>query len=337
MSKEKEMIEMIQKHMPKSSMQLNKLFQSDAEIIDFHGKKLVYSIDEFSEEDMFRYEDPYILGWNMAVGTISDIYACGGTPEYYAHSITVNHSCSFEYVEQLAMGISDVLKKTGTFFIGGDISYADVWRYTGSIIGILNDKPILRKGSKINDDIFISGEIGSGNIEAALKLYSDYLLSQNNKNMFTLRNKEAYLIRQYCNCCIDTSDGVYRALTTISDINKTGYELRGLPYRSDGILLADSLNLPKEMLFVGECGEYELLFTIDKEKSEVFLENAAEKNLKFYKIGEVREKGIKQLHTDNQVIDLGAYHLNARDYQDKKAYLKDILEFLIIEKQEPSL
>ncbi len=334
MSKEKEMIEMIQKHMPKSSMQLNKPFQSDAEIIDFHGNKLVYTIDEFSEEDMFRDEDPYVLGWNMTAGTISDIFACGGRPEYYAHSIAVNPSWTSEYVEKLSMGISDVLKRTGMFFIGGDFSYADSWRYTGSAIGQLTDTPIIRKGAEVGDEIFITGKIGTGNIDAALKLYSHDRIAQQIKNMFVLRNKEAGLIRQYCNCCIDTSDGVYRALSAISEINKTGYELRHLPYKTEGILLGKSLNLPIEMLFLGECGEYELLFTMKKGNSEDFFKKASEENLNFFKIGEVKESGIKRLFTDNQVIDLRAYHLNARDYHDKKSFLMDIFEFLKACRQE---
>lgn len=332
MSKEKEMIEIINKHMPKSSNQLNRLFECDAEIIDFNGKKLVYNIDEFSEEDMIRDADPYTLGWNIAVGSISDILASGGKPQYYAHSLVIKNSWTKEYVEKLSKGISDVLKETSVAFMGGDFGVSETWRYSGSVIGELEGRAILRSGAKVGDLVFISGKIGIGNIEAALKLYSENPLvkniTQRLKNRFRVRSKEARLIKEYSNCCIDTSDGVFNALNTISDISKTGFEVSNLPYEKSGILLAKLLNLPKELLFLGECGEYELLFTISKEVYEEFLKKSNEMNQKFYKIGEIKEHSIKILHGSDRNFDLRLYDLSARDYSDTKEYLRDVIDFV---------
>ena len=334
MSKEKEMIETINKYMPRSSNQLNKLFESDSEIIDFHDKRLVYNIDEFSEEDLLRDNNPYILGWNMAVGSISDILASGGRPGYYAHSLVIRDSWSKAYVEKLSMGIADVLKEVGASFIGGDFGISGTWRYTGSVIGHLEGPPMLRSGAKVGDLVFISGEIGIGNIEAALKLYDENPLVRNIakrwKNYFRLRSKEADLIKRYSSCCIDTSDGVFNALNAISEMSKTGFELGNLPYTKSGLLLAKVLSKPKEVLFLGECGEYELLFTISKEAYEEFFKKSKEMKLKFYKIGEIKEQGIKSLCAADRKIDLTTYHLRARDYQNTKEYLRDINNFLAL-------
>ena len=332
MSKEKEMIEVIHKHMPRSASQLNKLFESDSEIVDFHGQSLLYTIDEFSKEDLLRDEDPYVLGWNMAAGSISDILASGGKPKYYAHSLVARDSWTKDYVEKLSLGIAAVLKEVGAAFIGGDFGISPTWRYTGSVIGELVGPPLLRSGAKVGDGIFITGPIGRGNVEAALVLYAENPLvkpiTRSWKNSFRLRNKEAELIKQLSCCCIDTSDGVFNALNAISEMSGTGFVAGNLPYVKSGLLLAKVLNVPKEMLFLGECGEYELLFTLSKEAEVEFFNEVQEKKLKFYKIGEVRDQGSKVLGDRGRELNLATYDLSARNFPDPKDYLRTVVHYI---------
>jgi len=332
MSKEKDLIELINKQMPRSTNQLNKLFEADSEIVDFHGHRLLYTMDEFSEEDLLRDEDPYVLGWNMAVGSISDILASGGKPTYYAHSLVIQNSWCQDYVSKLSLGIAQVLKDVGAAFIGGDFGTSKTWRYTGSVIGDLEGPPMLRSGAKVGDGIFVTGPIGSGNVEAALVLYAEnpfvkHLTGQW-KNAFRLRSKEAEVIKRYSCCCIDTSDGVFNALNSISEMSKTGFVVGNLPYVKSGLLLAKALNIPKEVLFLGECGEYELLFTLSKEVEEEFLNEARQKKLEFYKLGEVKEQSSKSLWKKDREIDLITYDLSARNYTDPKNYLRAVINFL---------
>lgn len=332
MSKEKEMIEAIQKPMPRHASQFNKLFEADSEIVDFHGQRLLFNIDEFSEEDLLRVEDPYVLGWNMAAGSISDILAAGGRPKYYGHSLVAQNSWTKEYVARLSLGIAELLKEAGADFIGGDFGISKTWRYTASVIGDLEGLPLLRSGAKAGDSIFITGPIGRGNLEAALVLYSDKpfvkSLTARWQNPFRLRIKEAEIIKRYSCCCIDTSDGVFNALNAVAEMSKTGFAAGSLPYVKSGLFLAKALNIPQEMLFLGECGEYELLFTLSKKVEEGFRKEAQEKKLKFYKIGEVREEGIKVLEDKGKKLDLSAYTLCARDYPEPKDYLRAAAHFL---------
>ncbi|MDO0824170.1 thiamine-phosphate kinase [Desulfosporosinus nitroreducens] len=332
MNREQEIIEVINRHMPRSTSQVNNLFESDSEIVAFHGKSLLYNIDEFSEEDLLREDDPYMLGWNMATGSISDILASGGSPKFYAHSMVIRDSWTKDYVEKLSLGVAQVLKKVGATFIGGDFGISKTWRYTGSVIGDLEGQAMLRSGAKVGDGIFLTGPIGRGNVEAALKLYEQNLLVKHLagrwKNSFQLRSKEAEVIKRYSRCCIDTSDGVFNALGSISEMSGTGFVVGSLPYVKSGLLLAKTLNLPKEMLFLGECGEYELLFTLGKEAEDDFLEEALKKKLTFYKIGEVKDPGIKSLWEKAREIDLRTYTLRARDWKDPRDYLRNVANFL---------
>ncbi|MCK4820325.1 thiamine-monophosphate kinase, partial [bacterium] len=132
-------------------------------------------------------------------------------------------------------------------------------------------------------------------------------------------------INKFATACIDTSDGVYKALTTISELNNTGYEVSDLPYIKKGIMVTKLVSLPKTLLFLGECGEYELLFTIKPDDEEEFLYAAEKNNLKFYRLGAILSDNQKQiLNEDNIDINLSTLKIQARDYDDVKDYLKAI-------------
>ena len=126
---------------------LNRCNESDCEIIDLDGKTYLYTTDEFSAEDRFCEHDPRLLGWNIAAGALSDIYACGGSPVYYAHSLTVPKTWDRKYVEGLAGGVAEALRKSGALFIGGDCGQSQTWRCCASVIGSCPDAPLTRVGA----------------------------------------------------------------------------------------------------------------------------------------------------------------------------------------------
>ncbi len=332
MNEESKIISLISGVLPRSTQQINRLFEADSEVIRYRGGKLLYNIDEFSQEDLFRDDDPYTLGWNIAVGAISDILATGGTPLYYAHSLVVSKNWTEDYIKLFAAGIADVLKKAGVSFIGGDFGRSEIWRCTATVIGELEGEPLMRSGARAGDSIYISGRIGLGNIEAGLKLYADKKLlkklTQPVKNRFALRMEEALMIKEYASSCIDTSDGVFNALNAISEMSNTGYIIDDLPYIKAGLLLAKALSMPRTLLFLGECGEYELLFTVRKEIEADFLNKAKENNLVYYKIGEVTERSVRVLNEDGKKYGLSNLNIRARDFDFPKEYLNGLTAFL---------
>lgn len=332
MNKEKRTIEFISKIMPRTAAQCNALFESDAEIVKFGQSTLLFTIDEFSAEDMLREDDPYILGWNLAAGGVSDIFAAGGTPLFYAHSMVVNKNWSEEYIKEFCDGIAAVLNKTGASFIGGDFGQSTEWRYTATCIGEPISKPLLRSGAKAGEVLYSSGEIGAGNLEAALKLYTDKKIIghviKTFKNQFHLRTEEAFLINKYATSCIDTSDGAFNALKIIAEMSNVGFEVSGLPYVKAGVLAAKLISLPKTLLFLGECGEYELIFTIKKENEDQFVTEAKRGKFTFYKIGEVTSSMKKILVEDSKKINLENINISARDFADVSRYMSELRKAL---------
>ena len=294
--KERETIEIINKIMPKSSLQVNKLFETDSEVMELKHENgyLLFSTDEFSAEDMLVEWDAFALGYNIAVASLSDIYASGGVPKYYAQSLTINDMFTPKYLRDFHKGVASVLKQADVAFIGGDFGRSPLWRCASSSIGFA-EKILKRSGAKIGDSIYITGEIGVGNMQA-----------MNIKNRFTLRNIEAEVIRQFATSCIDTSDGVWNAINLIADQSKVGYELRDLPYDALGLLIAENMGYPKEMLFFCEGGEFELLFTSPKE-------------LPFNKIGQITE-----LSKTLDGKDISAFDISAREFANVSDYIRAV-------------
>ena len=286
---EKDIITKINALMPRSPLQENKVFESDSEVIKAGDGYQLFNIDEFSHEDRFCEKNGYDLGWNIAVGTLSDIYASNGVPEYFGCSLTLNKIFNEKYTLDFAHGIADVLRQENVSFIGGDMSRSLEWRAACFAVGS-SAQPIKRSGAQAGDNIYISGEVGAGN-----------LMAVGVPCRFTSRK-----IPEGVTACIDTSDGVWNGINTIADESGVGFELFDVLYIEKGVEICRKLRLPKELMFFCECGEYELLFT-------------SPLSLPFTKIGEITESG-KKLNGKN----ISGFDISARNYKNIAGYIKAV-------------
>ena len=331
MLSEKKIIEILNREINKKCKSLDRNNEQDSVTFSVSTSKFLYTIDGFSYEDQFRENTPYSLGWNMVIGGVSDILASGGIPKFYGHSLIVANNWLEKFIVELSSGIADAIKITDMTFIGGDLGKSANWKYTSSVIGEAPERELNRIGAKPGDIIFMSGKIGTGNFEAALNLYQGKLkmsgLLKTIKTRFSYRFTHSQLMKKYASATIDTSDGVFNALNIITDLNNVGYSVENLQYISKATLLSKILSLPKELLFFGECGEYELLFTVNEDKVEDFFKKAKEQNLVFFQIGKITEKK-KILNIGEKEIDLSQIDFRARDFDNVKDYLEKLIRKL---------
>jgi thiamine-monophosphate kinase len=331
MPSEKEIIEIMDRLLPQK--RLNRCNESDCEIIILGGKRFLYTTDEFSAEDRFCERDPRLLGWNIAAGAISDIYACGGAPLYYAHSLTVAKTWDTAFVEGFGRGVADALRKSGALCIGGDCGQAQAWRCCVSVIGACKGAPMTRVGARPGHGIYLSGRIGAGNVQAALGVIPAGKLSALNvsRMQLPLRGRETALIRRYASSCIDTSDGVWKAVSILADINECGYALNALPYHRAGALIAKAASLPQIMLFLSECGEYELLFTVPADRERKFTKEAHKNGMRFYRLGIITESS--RIAADGKdTIDLSSLKIEARGFDSTRHYLRALTRWILLQK-----
>jgi thiamine-monophosphate kinase len=328
---EREIIDIMNALLPQG--RLNRSHESDCEVLNLNGKPCLFTTDEFSAEDRFIETNPRILGWNIAAGALSDIYACGGRPLYFAHALTVAKAWDRQFITGLGRGIADALRDSGALFIGGDCGRADEWRCTATVIGECAGRPLSRIGARPGDGIYITGRIGAGNVQAALGLVPLPRVSIPGLSgiQFPLRKKESELIRRFASACIDTSDGVWKTLSIIAELNECGYAVDSLPYHRAGALLSKVARLPSLLLFLGECGEYELLCTVPEAHDQEFQKEAKNAGLRFFRLGSITV-GSRTVIENRIPFDLGSLDIEARSFASSRDYLAALTDW--IDKQE---
>lgn len=333
MNDEEKLIKLINGVMPKSPLRKSRSGEVDAEVILLGDKKYLFSTDDFSAEDLFIESDPFWLGWNIACGALSDIVAAGGKPLVYAHSMVLPRIWGEEHIRQFSSGVSAVLKAYSVSFIGGDLGRSDKWRYTASVIGTPFGRIVNRKGCKAGDTILLTGKAGAGNLAAISRIFWDNELIRGLTDGETVRfpthEKLAPLIAKYASSAIDTSDGVFTALQTIAKLNKAGFQLCEPPYYPQALKAARFLRLPLLLLLLGECGEYEILFTVSKKHKEALQAELKDLEIEACELGEITSKPEQQsVVSENITYNLADYTIRARDFDNVRDYLQAMITWV---------
>ncbi len=326
MNHEERIIGLINSVMPRSPLRKSVSGEVDSEVIMLGDKEYLFTTDDFSHEDRFCEEDPFDLGWNVACGAISDITAAGGKPLLYAHSMIIPPYWDEEYIKGFSEGVAAVLKIHAVSFVGGDLGISDVWRYTASVIGVPLGRQVNRRGCKPGDAIFLTGRIGAGNLMAMASLFegAEHLL-KGIGTRFRTQDDLGELISHFASAAIDTSDGVFNALNTLADLNRIGYRVSGLPFHPEGMQATRAMGLSELLLFLGECGEYEILFTVPVDQRDALKKELTTRGIVATEIGVM----LADTH-DRKVdhYDLADYKLRARDFPEVRDYIRTMIAWV---------
>ncbi|HVG15848.1 MAG TPA: thiamine-phosphate kinase [Chitinophagaceae bacterium] len=258
---------------PRHPMQVNGIFEADSEVIALEGTQapyLVVKTDGIHEEITGGlYKDPYLIGWMAITVTMSDLAATGAEPTGILLSLQVPRRYEHGWMQELQRGINEACSAYGTYILGGDTNYSPQISIVTTGVGFVN-KPILRKGTQAGDLIYTTAALGAGNA-FAYSLFFDASIHAFYKPLARMR--ESRLIREFASACIDTSDGLFPALSILAEINDTGlrfYEPLQSILSSEATSVYEKATLPAWFFLAGPHGEYELLFSIPRSRQEAF-------------------------------------------------------------------
>ena len=329
MDKERDAIKTIHERL--GNIEVQKVFDCDAQLFKVGSQELLFTVDEYSAEDFFIDDDPFRLGWNLAAATLSDILAAGGIPLFFGHSMTIPATWDQLFLEGFSNGLKEFLSVAKADFIGGDTGFGENWKYTGIALG----KPIAalnRAGASAGDIIFMTGKVGAGNLEAAVSMYGSQPEFRDAISKllvtFPFRGREAETIRKYASSCIDSSDGMLKSLLNLAQSSQLGFLVDHLPYLEEGLHACNFLKVNKTLLFIGACGEYELVFSVPENREKELLEVSLSKGLNISRIGKMTGHRQCLFEDEGQRIDFKGYNLHARNFRDKTEYLNAINDFL---------
>lgn len=242
---------------PRSPRQCNALFACDAEIVDLgNGQRWGITTDTFApDEDCFGSSDPERIGRNVAVATLSDLFAAGCRPQFYLHALDLPPDGE-AFSRQLCTGVATILDACDAFMLGGDLGGAAAWRCTATALGPLARREPLTRILPFGQlqALYVTGTIGDANAAA---------LQQQGPPEFELRQTAATAIRTAATACIDTSDGLLAALWQLHTLNPGfRFELNPdcIPYAAAALAAATRFQVPPVAFLAGGAGEYELLF-----------------------------------------------------------------------------
>ncbi len=270
----------------------------DTAVLKFKKDKyLLFTTDMLIEDVHFKLKRAifFKIGWKALCCSLSDIAAMGGIPSFALISIGLPEDFEVEFVDEIYKGINKAAKEFKVDIVGGDMDFSEKLIINVALMGELEKENLcLRRGAKVGDRIFVTGELGASKKGRHLE--------------FTPRIKEArWLVCNFkIHSMIDISDGLIQDLSHIlkqAGLGAVLYKER-IPISKD----ADSF---EEALTYGE--DFELLFTVSKKEAER-LKNGLYRRpfkTKINQIGEVVKGGewVKLLEKSGKtkVLDLKGY------------------------------
>ena len=283
----------------------------------FDDFTLVINIDTLvAQTDVPPNMTAYEIGAKTATMAISDLAAKGVQPLFTIASGAFPENYSVEETLSLVKGIRDISHESGAKFLGGDTNEANDIILSVVVAGIINKKNLMKRDtSKKNDLIFSTGKFGLTG--AGFKVFLEgYEASTEEREVFReaiykpkARLREGLFLgsSNMVNSCIDSSDGLAWCFTElIRNKKECGIIIENIPIEEHVLSFAKKNNInPEELaLFAGE--EFELIFTINKEKEEEFKKRANEKNISIFYLGKISSDypSTIKLQFDKKLIDI---------------------------------
>ena len=274
--------------------------------------KLAVSVDTYIEGNHFiDFKRPELVIKKIIRSSISDLICKGIKPKYYFISGSGNKKkFSKLNLSKISKSLNQEQNKYKIFLSGGDTVFSNKLSFTITSIGFANSI-VYRNKAKINDDIYISGNLGDSYL-GLLVLKNKLKLNQRLKkyfiNQYYLPNIQLKLtdkIKKFANTSIDISDGLLADLDKMINNQKLSYKLflKDIPISNNLRKVIDLKKLSK-INYVSNGDDYQILFTASKNKMRIIKKIAFNSGVKLTKIGSIQSYGQKSSIIDDKNVQI---------------------------------
>tara|TARA_B100001287_G_scaffold227149_1_gene197037 strand:- start:1800 stop:2750 length:951 start_codon:yes stop_codon:yes gene_type:complete len=273
----------------------------DAGLFRTKNSELVFSTDVSNENIHFPKKlDPELIAFRACAVAASDIAACGASLKWLSISLVTSIQ-SLEWLKKFAKGVELFTKTYQVPVIGGDLVSGKECSISVGVCGEVQKKQFLsRKGARIGDSIYVSGKLGLAKLGLKLSTSKKNKLSkleQVSLEKFLKPKIQISLginLRKIANSCIDISDGLLGDLNHICKESRVGAKLE-----KELIPFAGTF---EEAMTWGD--DYELCFTVPKNKERKLNEISKKNKIKLYKIGQIVSGRSIKIFQNKQAISL---------------------------------
>lgn len=223
------------------------------------GTDLVYTTDAVVEGVHFAAgTQPERIGHKMAGRLLSDLAAMGAAADFILLNLVVPPGTPGETMERIYAGANQLASSFGASIIGGDTLTSSPLALHGFASGRLPaGRAVLRSGARPGDVIFVTGELGG---------------SISGKHLdFTPRLLEGIWLREQglASAMMDISDGLARDLRRMCAASATSAVLDAAAVPVS-VAVQESATAARLRHALTDGEDYELLFTVDREKAGDF-------------------------------------------------------------------
>ena len=304
--------ELIKNYFQKLSKKSSSSLNLNDDVFFEKKNKLVVSVDTYIEGNHFiNFKKPDLVIKKIIRSSISDLICKGVKPKYYFISASGNKkSFSKKNMLKISKSLNEEQNKYKIFLSGGDTVFSKKISFTITSIGFAKNI-VYRNKAKINDDIYVSGNLGDsflGLLVLKNKIKLNKLLNKYFINHYFMPNIQLELtnhLKKFANTSIDISDGLLADLDKMINSQK-------LSYKIDLINIPISNNLKKVLDFkrlskincISKGDDYQVLFTASKGKREIIKKISSNFGIKVTKIGIIQSINKKSSIVDQKNIKI---------------------------------
>ena len=197
----------------------------DAAVLDLSGP-VVASTDTLVEGRDFlrRWSTGVDVGVKLVAQNFADIAAMGARPVALLVSLAAPSDLPVAFADDLARGLDDECRRAAAAVVGGDVSDSDCLVITGTALGVLAGRPVLRSGAQVGDTVAICGAVGRSAAGLAL-LSSGFAGPEGRLDRVVTAHRAPrppypagpLAAAAGATALIDTSDGLVRDVTRIAE------------------------------------------------------------------------------------------------------------------------
>ena len=293
--------ELIKNYFQKLSKKSSSALNLNDDVFFDKKNKLVVSIDTYTEGNHFLdFKKPSLVIKKIIRSSISDIVCKGVKPKYYFISASGNKKTFSKLnLSKISKSLNQEQNKYKIFLSGGDTVFSSKLSFTITTIGFADDI-VYRNKAKINDDIYVSGNLGDsylGLLVLKNKLKLNHRLTKYFINQYFMPNIQLKLsdkIKKFANTSIDISDGLITDLEKMINNQKLTYKLflDDIPISKNFKKVLDLKKLPK-INYVSNGDDYQVLFTASKNKRRIIKKIMSNCRVKLTKIGSIQRHSEK--------------------------------------------
>ena len=266
-------------------------------------KELIISVDTYNEGNHFlNFKKPALVIKKIIRSSISDLICKGVEPKFYFMSGSGNKKFfSKNNLIKISNSLKQEQKRYNISLCGGDTTFSNKLSFSITSVGF-SKKIIFRNNAKLNDDIYVTGNLGDSFIGLQVlnnkfkinKRICDYFINKYYQPDIQIKLSKKLL--NFANTSIDVSDGLIADLEKMINSQKLSYKLHihKIPISKKLSNLIKTKKINKSEL-ISNGDDYQVLFTASPDRSRIINNTSKNLGIKITKIGKIYPGNTKSI------------------------------------------